>query len=773
MAALGATVSASPFAASAPELIALGYHPLPIMPKEKRPGEFRSGAWRGMGQWQRFRDRAPTQFELKLWMSNFPASNIGVVLGSPVAPGLYLIGIDVDAPDFDDAETIVRSLPRTPMRKKGAKGETRFYLADKSITSKPYNRASDRIRLVDVLTGFDTRQTVVPPSIHPDTGAPYIWLDGPVAAVDLPIFTADHLTELEETLETLGWNPAAEKETHGLKVARAAPEAVDEDDFFAETKRAALANLDAWVPQLDLYGLTRSGDRYRSVASFRPSLAGKPLEKRNLHLAIHPAGIKDWGTDQGYSAIDLVMAVRGVEQAEATSWLRDRLGLNESAVVIALQPRLTTGGVEHDADGVVIEAEPVHQGHPFEELPDVLTRVPGLVGEIVDWIVGTAPRPQRGLSLGAALTILGTAAGRKYATPTRSGTHLYVLALAPTGAGKDHPQEMAIKIMTDGGMERLLGGQQFMSFSAVINRVVRQPLTLCVQDEFGGFLARVFAKGSSGHEKAISDALRTMWGKAFKTYISPEYAHSHSEVIHGPALSIYGSSTPEEFYRALNGEAISNGFLNRFMLIASNAKVRRVTPKLDVETVPDRILTYLARVHQPINTLAAATMGNGRPGAPAVIVPWFDERAQRIYDDLAEALDDRTEHREYYMRTAEMAQRLATIRAIGLSADAPAITTEDMVWGRDLAMWSTRTMVAQVSDYMADNPHEAEAKRVLRKIRELGRVSKRDLLRALGTKMKGRDLDDILKSHLDAELIAMGQTTPPSGGTPTKWYWPL
>ena len=70
-------------------------------------------------------------------------------------------------------------------------------------------------------------------------------------------------------------------------------------------------------------------------------------------------------------------------------------------------------------------------------MPDALTRVPGLVGRITDWITDTGPREQRGLALGAALTLVGTAAGRKFSGPTLSGTHLYILALAPTGAGKD------------------------------------------------------------------------------------------------------------------------------------------------------------------------------------------------------------------------------------------------------------------------------------------------------------------------------------------------
>src|SRR4051812_21542680 len=77
-------------------------------------------------------------------------------------------------------------------------------------------------------------------------------------------------------------------------------------------------------------------------------------------------------------------------------------------------------------------------GPPLPDLPELvdLTRPAGLVGAIVDWMEDTAERPNRALYLAAALTLVGTLAGRKFASATDLRTNLYCVTLAPSGHGK-------------------------------------------------------------------------------------------------------------------------------------------------------------------------------------------------------------------------------------------------------------------------------------------------------------------------------------------------
>jgi hypothetical protein len=170
---------------------------------------------------------------------------------------------------------------------------------------------------------------------------------------------------------------------------------------------------------------------------------------------------------------------------------------------------------------------------------------------------------------------VGTAAGRQFAGPTRTGTQLYVLALAPTGAGKDHPLDCVGRILRAAGLCHHLGPSEFISMPAAIKFIGRSPLAVCPMDEFGSFLKRINNRRASGFEGAISKILRTAWGSSFKAMTTPEWAHVESRTIFAPCMSLYGASTPEEFYAALEAGDTSNGLLNRFLAMESRTRPRQ------------------------------------------------------------------------------------------------------------------------------------------------------------------------------------------------------
>jgi len=87
------------------------------------------------------------------------------------------------------------------------------------------------------------------------------------------------------------------------------------------------------------------------------------------------------------------------------------------------------------------------------------------------------------LALGAALTIVGTLIGRRVTGPTRSGTHLYVVALAGTGAGKQHAIDCIKSALIAARAKSNIGPGDFTSSRAVVKLVKRQPLSLCAMDE--------------------------------------------------------------------------------------------------------------------------------------------------------------------------------------------------------------------------------------------------------------------------------------------------
>lgn len=798
----------TPFSQAHEQLAALGFHPIPLIAydaphggKGKAPGTFRSGGWQGMTKWQRFRDETLSGFDLKLAVSA-PGANIGIVCGTQVGKDLHVVVLDFDATDPDALQALLAVAPASPMVKRGQKGESRFYLAPKTRKTRSYDGPDGR--LLDVLTGFDTRQTVVPPSIHPDTRQPYSWTRGPVPAAELPVLTDEDMEAIEEALEQCGWSREGRTAVRSDRTTRTSTD-IDPDSLWSEVKAAAMGNLSAWVPALDLYGCRPARGGYEAVATWRPSCSGRPIAERKLNLSIQTSGIKDFGTNYTYSAIDLVMAARDCGQPEATDWLRERLGLKDDSVVVALGVGSTVStpsmpapismdASDHDLPEPLrpkpsapkpAEIAPQTARTPdnigFEvgaqlpqtasdgELPDHLTRPPGLLGALTDWIADSARKPQRGGALLAALEIVGTAAGRTFSGPTKTGTHTYGLFLAPSGAAKDHPLKCIDRVLRASTMGQHVGPGEFMSMSALISRLNRQPLTLTCIDEFGGYLGRINGRKASPHEKAITRTLRSAWGSSFDTMQTPEWAGRVGEPIFSPALSIYGVSTHEEFFENLDGGDVFNGFLNRFLIISTHRRIEEREPLVDKLEVPENITADLVQIYTAAGPMLRATSSNGQSDGPLMVVPWASPDARAAYMAFGRSCESR-EDSVFFTRSAEMAQRLATIRAIGINPTSPSVTLADMQWGIQLALFSAEQTVAMARSYMSENPLQADTQRVLRIIRERKTISHRDLLRALGSRIKSRDLKDMLEQIKDAELIRVSKVTPLSGGPATMIY---
>lgn len=564
-------------------------------------------------------------------------------------------------------------------------------------------------------------------------------------------------------------------------------------DFFRTVNDLALASLEAWVPSLFPSARRQSGTGGYRITSRD---LGRDLEE---DLSITSQGCVDFGVhdmgdarDGKRTPVDLVIEHGGApDPKDAALWLCDRLGRDPEAlgwadpVLVAREgaeiARRLVEGMESKrraAYAAPPDYDPdAHAATIDDDVPDHLTRAPGLVGEIIDWIIATSDSPSRVLALGAALTLVGTAMGRFRAGPTLSSTALYVLSLAPTGAGKDHPLQCISHILTaTDELRPCLGPDEFISGTAVMNFIGRAPLGLCPMDEFGSFLHRVNGRKAGGWEGQISKLLRTLWGTKYGFLRGAEWASRQSQTISAPHLSIYAASVHEEVFQALEGGDVTNGFLNRFLFLPIWTRPTPQEPVMSPFDVPLSITKGMLDI-----------AGGGDPGVRAQVLSvhhtisprkmeWRDAQAKQVFTDFrAEVLrrgDRDKELAPFLSRTAEMAVRLATIRAQGISALKPSVAVEDMEWGRDLAMWSAMAMCKACGLYIAETEAQADANRILRIVRSLGgRATRSNINQRLKHRMKSRDLEDTMKSLLESgSLVVVGEEKPPKGGKTTVWY---
>jgi hypothetical protein len=390
---------------------------------------------------------------------------------------------------------------------------------------------------------------------------------------------------------------------------------------------------------------------------------------------------------------------------------------------------------------------------------EALTYVPGLVGDIVEWVLKGAHRPNRMMALGVALAVVGTLTGRFVVGPTGSATHLYIIILAMSGCGKDYPLRAGKTLMEAMAAGDLIGPDEFVSTQGIWRRLRRTPLLICFVDEMGDELAKINGQGNNAWVSAITGLLKKTYN-AWEIAHTPEGAHSdESERLPWVAVSLVGAATPEAFFEGLKPGDLESGFVNRMLILPFEGHQRP----------PQQIPPHGADVPPP--ELVEALKGLPRQKQHAQVVdldqPWKDGKpvlklperlppmpwgpgAEEAYFAYSKKVDQFAEvdkqRFSLSQRGCENAARLATNVAQGRGS--PTVDREDIEWAIKFAERSIKAGIGGVDEFMEE--YYAFPKfctKVIEKLRACGGWrSKRDLKRDFRNNMKTRfDLGNVIE----------------------------
>ena len=276
------THNAKKISAVAQQLLSLGYSPLPIFPfnagkagaRGKAPAVFEMGTWRPLSGWQTYCSERPTPAELaELFECNGSRvqPNIGVALGLRDMFGDMLAAIDVDTECEATLDALRKLIPSAQWRR-GRKGALALFLAtdiDGDAGKHRWSRGDDVVEILG-----NGSQCLLPPSIHPATEKPYVWLGGetlPPSFDDLPrIARAD----IEAAIQALGYSRGKTKDK-ATDAAYAETREAMRDDIDED---AALAKFDAAraaYPVVEhLWEHPESATGTADASQFRLDLAG-------------------------------------------------------------------------------------------------------------------------------------------------------------------------------------------------------------------------------------------------------------------------------------------------------------------------------------------------------------------------------------------------------------------------------------------------------------------------------------------------------------------
>jgi bifunctional DNA primase/polymerase-like protein len=551
-------VNESPYARVGAKLVDSGYSAIPCRPCSKVPGAYRRGEWFNETDWTRFCDRLPTDIETDAW-SKLPDAGVCIALGFN-----DVVAVDIDTDQHEIVEAILGALLcESPVQKCGKKGATHFFRASAAVKSRAFNVGADE-RVLDLLCRG--KQTVIPPTRHPETERPYEWMTERtlehVSPENLPMLPDDIAERIAAALKPFGYEPEVER-----------PVPTEGDSLWREINDVALERFEDWVPFLGMDAKRKHNGTWRGRATWKNA--------ENANVGFSPQGIKDWGEDLGLTAIDVTMKALEMDFGDAADWLRARLGfedpepvhftfrksgeaapaplpepvsepqpdiyLDEAMVhgilsarerfpdgevfwrhfidaAIAIKPNVDeadfTVEVSHIADWLeqavkALEAEAALRSasKPTRRDPlDAITlgrgvdwqRPDGLLGEMADWILATSQSPNRPLAVAAADATMAVVAGRaSLYGPTLSALNVYTVLLGKTTIGKDRALKAVEQILRAAHLSSLCGGDGY-SLSAMEAMISDSPAIVMTVDEIAkNLFPRMLGGRASSHEMAI------------------------------------------------------------------------------------------------------------------------------------------------------------------------------------------------------------------------------------------------------------------------------
>lgn len=682
----------SAFSEASTRLFGAGYSIIPLAPGTKSPT---------LEKWTRYCKELPTHDDIVRW-NQWQGANIGVCLG--VASGIIAIDLDNDVDGL--IGKIEGLLPATPVAKTGKKGKTLFYRYTGELSR---GLSVSGVRVVDILSSG--RQTVLPPSIHPDTGKPYEWFGRPLweyKSSDLPAI-------LNPTMQTI------------VGLFRPDPKPVIQTSqrfYFEETGQNDVAEALGFIPADDYdtwyqIGMTLK-DKF-GEAGFGLWDKWSQTCPQKYPLGGHVELRQKWDSFKGtgltiatlfYKALD-----RGYRPVTSAPDLGNVVDIIEGGNIWQM---MHGKKIYHEHKESVRTHTPDHK--KSDNFPLHLLDAPGLVGKICRYINRTAIYPQPILTLSNAISAVGVLMAHRVQTETHLRTNMLTIGLAPSGAGKGHSMKCIEKLFDYATASDLTAGEP-ASGAGLLTALVDAKGRLLIQwDEFGRVLSVLNSRTAMSHQREILTQIVRIFSAADTNYKGTQYANHDRKMsrkdINQPCLCIYGATVPSRFFGGITGEDAIDGFLSRWLVFESKDYTIDPVQAEDADPPPQELIDEVKRwQNMPTNAEPQGNLDAAVAIRPLTVS--YDDKAREMIQEFRRAMRTKiaqepdSQFNPVFARAAEHADKLALI-----AHDGQLIDERAMAWGIEVATWCARYLCIAVKDFVAENETEEESKKILNIIRQ-------------------------------------------------------
>ena len=716
------------FADNAPRLFENGYNILPVVPLTKAP------AIKG---WSNFCENAQSEFQVDNWCEQYPNYNIGIPLGSHNK----LIAIDFDNDIGGMHKEIEKLLHGSPIKKKGQKGYTAFY---KSNGERPKKWFKEGQAVVELLaTG---NQTVIPPSVHPETKQPYVWLTTDtlfdMPADELPMLPTDFVERVDKifgyTERIIDFNKKYSGELPPLEEIQKALSFVPSGEYAMwitigmslnhNYGDAAYPIWDDWSRKAANYKDDGMSYKWQSFGKYGGSVV---TIGTLLHYAIGYGYIKPQTDIQ----IDITPSFQITSSSE-----------KKEAIAKDTPPPIT------------------------HELPEHLLNAPGLPGQIAAWIDTVSIKKQPVLALGAAISAAGTIMAHRVRSESDLRTNFMVLGLAESGSGKERARQCIDSLFRAAGIDHLLLGDFASDVGLLESLAQNNAIGLSMIDEIGREIQSL-NNSRAGHEAKILTTMMKMFSSASSIYRGKQYGNAKDrprQDIVEPCLNIYGTTVPKRFFDALTSDEAIDGFLARWLVFASNDIQPEMTEGISCNNPPQQLIKEIEYIQaMPAYKEASPTMVQMQRTPNPKTIP-FSQEARRLLAELS-ATCEKNRVTEIckggllapiWSRTREHAIKLALVAHPYRGGIIESVT---MDWACQMALYLTKVASKAILENISDTDHEKALKRIHGIIERYNERNNADIphrtLSARTTFIKARERNEILTQLSESGMIQVREET--------------
>lgn len=656
--------------------------------------------------WTAFCNQIASDEQAEAWENLFQKGKCGIGLCLGPASGVIALDIDTDNPET------LSVAPKSPVAKRGQKGETRFFKFNKDILND-----SSKLKTKGYEVLSSGRQTVLPPSIHPVSKVPYKWTTQ-TTLLDIDV---DDLPDLDlEALDVLPniniTSSSLEKKTTGRNNALLS---------IVSAMRSRGEHEQKIVDEVFAYDKTHHSPRLFSDKS------------------------------EGFSA-------NNEDEARGNAWLFvSRVTSSLIKKGIAIKP--------FEIEFVSNSVKP----KTFEfKAPPIIN---GWISDFVSLVVASSKGRTDIISIGGALSVLAVISSNRFRVGS-TWPNLYCLNIAPSGAGKTAPQQLAQHVLQGSG---LIGSANYRSGASMYSYLPFMQERLDIIDE-ASMLFRAIKSGDTWQAE-MQEILCTLFtcsnhyfaGVTLKGPGGQKVRSINDGACFNPCINILASTTPQGFRESFDRTMSSKGLLPRFLIFNQHeigewkpyVGFKNLEDKiLDLKSFCDSILKYDKKVL--VDTTSANTengeQNTGKkydpydfPLQPAAkeLLLGFDKH----YFDLAKK-DDSEEDAPFYNRFYELAVKVSLL--ISLSSAKTEIDVNSVQTAIDLVEMqhhNSKLLMQSLSSSPTSRSREDIFNSVLAKIKKHGSIRRAFVEKNLKSLTK-KEVDEMFE-----RLISLGEIAEKKG----------